>query len=415
MLTGVDMRVLLTVGLLTMLAAPAWADVHFVAAASWSENVTHTNDPPVHDDDAHLVDQSDSAFAMLGHEGTTTLGVSDEGSAQASASPGGLGVLTNAQGTISMFALDLEFRVDALARLVLDDLHFTGPSGATVVPTSLNVRVDALLGVDATNSSGGENDLSVQCELATHHATELFVSDFDPPGQDPGVEIVPSGVSVVHNVGADEIDHFASMTTIDGDFVTCATTVPLGVPQTLMLSFLMSTFAGGNIGFSDPTASIILSGDALHTLALPATGPVFNLPDGYSVSSDSGLIVDNQLVTTVSSTTTTTMPVASCADRPGIDAVDCECATGAPSTCAGLTLPPPVAKGFPKACTTADSAAAATGRKARRLFTRASKRLAKLTHVVGRHKIAAKLSTECVAGLQSLFGDLHDRVLALRP
>jgi hypothetical protein len=45
-----------------------------------------------------------------------------------------------------------------------------------------------------------------------------------------------------------------------------------------MLELSMRVTAAGHLGELDPTASIVLSGDALHTLKLPSTGPVFNLP-----------------------------------------------------------------------------------------------------------------------------------------
>ncbi len=407
----------------------AWAVPHFVAGLTWSETVEIPNESTTHTGDMKADDHPDTAHAILSHAGSTVALVVEESTGEATAGRQGLGVLQNSHLIVPVTPPAITFDTDAAALMVFDDLRFTGPAGATSVSASLNVRIDALLSVDAVNFAAGENDLKVACALGDHAAIDLFVSDFPEPNEDPGIEIVPSGVVVMHNISADETDHSASMTTVDGDFAACAASVPLGAPVTLTLELEMRGTTVAHLGELDPTSSILLSGDAFHTLKLPSTGPVFNLPPGYSVSSDSGLIVDNLLVTTATttsstttttlvgnttSTTTTTLPGAGCGDRSGIDVIDCECAAGIPSVCAGLALPASVTNGFPKACATADSAASATGKKARRGFGHASKRFGKLGRTVGKHKVARKLSPNCVAALQVLFDDLHARVGTLR-
>lgn len=66
------------------------------------------------------------------------------------------------------------------------------------------------------------------------------------------------------------------------------------------------------------------------------------------------------------------------------------------------------------ACAKADSVAGATGRKARRGLATTAKRFGKLARTVGKHRVARKLSPDCVAGLRTLLLDLRARDAALR-
>jgi hypothetical protein len=88
--------------------------------------------------------------------------------------------------------------------------------------------------------------------------------------------------------------------------------------------------------------------------------------------------------------------------------------SGTPSACAGLPLPAAITTGFPKACTAADAAASASGKKRRRGLGNAAKRFARLGRTAGKPKVSRKLSSPCVSELQALFADLGARVDMLR-
>ena len=102
-----------------------------------------------------------------------------------------------------------------------------------------------------------------------------------------------------------------------------------------------------------------------------------------------------------------------CTNLTGIAAVDCVCATGAPPACAGK-LPASVAHGFPRACSTADAGAAARGKKAKRLFGKASRKLKALARTVGKRKLAKKLGASCAPALEAALTDASSLVDSLR-
>jgi len=113
-------------------------------------------------------------------------------------------------------------------------------------------------------------------------------------------------------------------------------------------------------------------------------------------------------------TTTTTLPAGACDESDGIASIDCACAAGLPTACAGANLPASVRKGFAQACDAAHEGNASTGKKGKRLLGRASKKLSKLGKTIGKPKVAKKLRAECVVAAQAFFADLQSGVDALR-
>jgi hypothetical protein len=69
--------------------------------------------------------------------------------------------------------------------------------------------------------------------------------------------------------------------------------VPVGTPLVLMLEVSTESFVSGQTpsGYPSFVASGESTTDFSHTLGFPTSGPIFNLPDGYTVNSISGLIV----------------------------------------------------------------------------------------------------------------------------
>lgn len=79
-----------------------------------------------------------------------------------------------------------------------------------------------------------------------------------------------------------------------GDLSTTAADVQTGVPLSLLVSLQTAAVVGAAFG-AQPVDLEAIS-DYSHTLIF-AGGPVFNLPDGYTANSLSGLIVDNRWIT----------------------------------------------------------------------------------------------------------------------
>jgi hypothetical protein len=125
----------------------------------------------------------------------------------------------------------------------------------------------------SVHSGGAANPLDAGgfLDLTAHTAT--------PIGTGPGVEPVGAGFLVQDSIGL-------------GGEIVLAGTVPHDVPMTLSLHLSIDARAFGGFGL-DAFGSF----DALHTFGLRQGGAaVFDLPEGYTVSSPSLHIVDNVVV-----------------------------------------------------------------------------------------------------------------------
>ena len=99
------------------------------------------------------------------------------------------------------------------------------------------------------------------------------------------------GSDLASNTGIFASAGLGTSTSINQTFVTPEVEVDVGEPIPLVFSIsagiaLVSRDGGGVSGTSD----------FLNTLAFPSSGPVFNLPNGYTASSVQAGIVDNQWI-----------------------------------------------------------------------------------------------------------------------
>ena len=169
------------------------------------------------------------------------------------------------------------------ASFTFNDLVISGPVGTvgTTLTVSFNVAISGALTAATTGTNMlASAGMSMAYGLAgTSGQGSLQASN--------GGGFSSSGIlqGVVANQGT--IPH-----TI---FRTGVATVTVGSPFTFSLGMQVLSIAGptnfcngGCVG----TASAIA--DFAHTLGLPTGGPVANLPAGYTLSSASGLIVNNQ-------------------------------------------------------------------------------------------------------------------------
>ncbi len=317
-------------------------------------------------------------------------------------------------------AVGFELSSGAGATMTIDDLLFTGPPGATSVPTSVNVYVNGLLSERKQLCCSGGATAVVSVTIAGRPVRGFSVVS-DPVGP----QVYPPGVDVTLQTAHQDPNITTKTAAFAGTFASGSTVVPLGSSVALMIGLSTHEDLLGGAGPGQSQFDAKFTGDASHTVRLPLAGPIFNLPDGYSVSSASGLIVGNQLgtlatgstttSTIVGATTTTTLiPGRGCAVLDGIAGVDCTCRAGVSAVCPDVTVPSSVTTPFAQACSTADAAAAASGKKATRLFRKAVKKVDKLGRAIGKPKVAKKLSSACAAALKTLFGSLRAEIDGLR-
>lgn len=202
----------------------------------------------------------------------------------ASATPIVLRVKANLDLATQMDDTFFEMESEASAARV-DELVFTGPPGETSVAASLGIQVDGVLSADGTLPGRCCAQVGIQVQLNGQVAGAIL-ADSTPSAQTfpPGVvsDVTLAGNRVVRG--------------IHGTFATTPIQVPLGMPVPFQLSvYTRDTISERTYG--PPTDDQIqLEGDFSDTVALASPGHVFDLPDGYSVSSTSGAIVDNVAV-----------------------------------------------------------------------------------------------------------------------
>lgn len=159
-----------------------------------------------------------------------------------------------------------------VSRFSIDDLVFSGPGSS--VTTSVNIRVDGTFELSDDELAGA------RLKVAVGLFGEIFQGIFpfgntgiggDPAGPNGLFTGVPSGLS------------------IHGDFTTPVKTVPTGQPGPFEVALQLDLRAGNPPDGGEAFAA----GDFSHTVSLPFTGPVFDLPLGFTANAPSVLIVDN--------------------------------------------------------------------------------------------------------------------------
>jgi hypothetical protein len=176
------------------------------------------------------------------------------------------------------------FGAGATARAELSgfEVVISGPTGGTTT-TSLNLSVSG--DIDLFGGVGGDINhgaLTVTTILAgslgTASGQGFFIADICCGGGGAPTITYASG-GILQNL-------FNS-----GDFATPTLSVVSG--ETVFLSLSLEAQSGCRDSFGGPCGN---STNYLNTLGLRATGPVFNLPAGWTANSPDGSIVNNQLV-----------------------------------------------------------------------------------------------------------------------
>ena len=252
---------LTTLSLLAAGASPAQACLFSVQVREPSDGSNVTESGPT------AVDSGEVSFP-------SNLGVPNSYVGRAAAGPGMLRArgLARVQG---IPAMSHNASGNASAFFILDDVIITGPVGVTSVNATMNIDVDGVMPVIVTQNSGPAASFALRMQL-------------------------PGNVTT----GAIDINGVAGTTTstgllagFDGPTVSGHITSGVGTfsttgPNTVKIDINAGAVAGASGGilgeFSEAQSNFF------NTVHFPTSGPVFNLPAGFTANSVCGLIVNNQ-------------------------------------------------------------------------------------------------------------------------
>lgn len=228
--------------------------------------------------------------------------------ATARADRGSLGALADADASIigNQTCDGCDIGTRAFARATFDDLVFSGPAGADEVMTSIRLHISGSLATGGSLGPGPEGFQSIA--TANFGATVAEPSGFGPlvlGGSSSGLsarhdESNDLGFAFQQTSRSGDLGSvtFAADTIVVNELVTGGQfLVPLD--ETLILTLEMQATASALVDTRLDTFHSVTSsanGNFLSTLSFPLSGPVFDLPEGYTVNSLSGLIVDNRWV-----------------------------------------------------------------------------------------------------------------------
>lgn len=170
---------------------------------------------------------------------------------------------------------------EADVRFELHDLIFSGPAGSSV-PGIMLLDLDGGFNLIArqisqSGSALGNYSLTIHTTFGGGHATRLFRRFADGTETDT---IADSGVLEGY-LGGDTVLEFPFL-------------VPANRPIDIFVNMQLITVAAFTSNGPDFFGAAEGLGVFLHTLSVPADGPVFLLPEGFTADSVDGRIVDNR-------------------------------------------------------------------------------------------------------------------------
>lgn len=290
-----DGRAVLLLGLALALVAPAAAaaDPHYRATASAQGQSFdhHEGEDPVRAD-------AEFADAVVGKERS--------GTASASALPGSLTARSDALVLIPNFgscfggnnAIALcSVSTRAMADLKIDDVEISGPTSEVLA--SLNIALSGNLSTDIDDLPSPEvTALVTRADAYTSailgNATG-FVRSATVVSQRIGTNPITSCVTKSDGVDTDQVCNTTGAS-FSGVITTEPALLPVGEELDLLITLSTEAFAvaeGRLTGISVTLQSVSNFGS---TVSLPTSGPVLNLPEGYSVTSEEANIVGNRWV-----------------------------------------------------------------------------------------------------------------------
>lgn len=207
--------------------------------------------------------------------GATTQSVTFSGvgySLAAIAGPSGLG--SSSQSSVPGY-------IEADSSEAFSDFVISGP-GSGFVDASLNVDLSGSIGIDVV---GPTPNVGAGVALSGFLNGTAFSGLVNPCVGSCGGQPSFYTTGILSSVTEGSL----ASTTIDGIFDTGTVALPVNQPFSVSLKLQ----AGDNAGTAGTSAFSLF----FDTLSFPTTGPVFNLPPGYSVNSAEAGIVNNQFST----------------------------------------------------------------------------------------------------------------------
>jgi len=161
----------------------------------------------------------------------------------------------------------------------------------TSAPISLNLDLSGALAVE-----GGERSPSAGASISLHYTFGGLSGRTYYAALSKGANESPAHLSLLGDVDNNPFagTPVGSSMSWDTLYTTATVTLPVGRPLPVQLQLVATSSLGS--GVSDAAAFGAAGSYFEHTVSLAQDGPVFNLPEGYTVTSDDFGIVDNRFV-----------------------------------------------------------------------------------------------------------------------
>jgi hypothetical protein len=177
----------------------------------------------------------------------------------------------------------------AVAQFLLTDIIISGPTSGTV-PVSVNLSINGTLAATTTNTGAGTFEAHAWVTISGG-----FFSSSDFTGEMEAGSISTAAGTTKSFSATGMLAGFAGGFPGSGSVTTPTFNLSVGSPHAMNLTLSTRTDWLYSI-FTPVSASGEATADFYHSLSFATSGDVFNLPDGYTVNSVSGNIVNNRWV-----------------------------------------------------------------------------------------------------------------------
>jgi len=230
--------------------------------------------------------------------------------AQSQALPGALGVAVQAHAKLDPITGPGNFghNISASASETISDLIFSTTGDATDVLMSMNffAHIDGVVSPSVALTGSARVAASVSADWGVNFDDGQGGMDSAEDFLQIGVVDLDGTTTPTDSLTGDFTGASGTSSLLNGGVVLTSPlfTVPIGTPVSMNLFVGASAGAGWiNCSVDCTAAQADIEFGALNTFGLPTSGPVFNLPEGFTVNSVDGQIVDNHFVGTTMAAT----------------------------------------------------------------------------------------------------------------
>jgi hypothetical protein len=191
----------------------------------------------------------------------------------------------------------------AYGQFLLTDVIISGPPGTlpgTLVNTSFNLSIKGNLAASFSLSGPGNIDVSSGVNISGSIGPPLSGGFGFVGGMTADSSITSSGPATTSFTATGILSAFNGVGFPGTGLVNSGSgDLPVGTPLNLVLKLsAQSSVSGSPASPTSPAITVVgeSTADFFHTLGFPTSGPVFNLPAGYTVNSVSGKILNNHFI-----------------------------------------------------------------------------------------------------------------------